>query len=149
MSMVPADPDPDPDSRLPAWEAAAGAAAATEATRRLLDLAGRRGATTVNESRSIPGARRASTKAQIRLEESARKLEESHQRFAALTNGVALDLGMAEDGDRELLSKLRLTVAVEFLEESLRLCEESLADPEAMAIARAALDRLRATSRSG
>ena len=65
--------DPQPG----ALDAAAEAFAAARSARRLLDGAGRRGAAAVNRSHPIPGARRASTKAQASLEDAARKLEEA------------------------------------------------------------------------
>ena len=122
MSDHHADSDPKPK----ALAAAAEAFAAARSARRLLDTAGRRGAVAVNRSRPIPGARRASAKAQASLEESARKLEEARDRWAALMRGIAVDMVAPDDLVRRVES-YALILALDELESSLLACRDAAA----------------------
>jgi len=125
---VPAITDPDGAPIAPqpaALDAAAVAFAATRTARRLLDGAGQRGAAAVIRSRPIPGARRASTKAQASLEEAARKVEESRDRWAALMRGIAVDLEIEAEQLVELVERYALTIGLEQLEAALLACREA------------------------
>lgn len=115
--------DPKPE----ALAAAAEAFAAARTARRLLDTAGRRGAVAVNRSRPIPGARRASAKAQASLEGSARKLEEARDRWAALMRGIAVDMDIAPDDLVRRVESDALTLALDDLESSLLACRDAAA----------------------
>jgi len=143
------DPSGDPVEPQPAALAAAAEAyAAARTARRLLDGAGRRGAAAVVSSRPIPGARRASAKAQASLEESARKLEEARDRWAALMRGIAVDLDIEPEQLVELVERYGLAIALEQLEAALLACREArteLAKPqiEALDAAQAALALVR------
>ena len=123
MSDHHADSDPKPK----ALAAAAEAFAAARSARRLLDTAGRRGAVAVNRSRPIPGARRASAKAQASLEESARKLEEARDRWAALMRGIAVDMDIAPDDLVQRVESYALILALDELESSLLACRDAAA----------------------
>jgi hypothetical protein len=120
----PVDPQPA------ALEAAAEAFAAARKARRLLDVAGQRGAAAVNRSRPIPGARRASVKAQTSLEQSARKLEEARDRWAALMRGIAVDLEIEPDQLVETVERYDLALALEQLEVAIAACREAAASLE-------------------
>ncbi|HVB54220.1 MAG TPA: hypothetical protein VNF24_08550 [Candidatus Acidoferrales bacterium] len=125
------------DPQPAALEAAAEAFAATRTARRLLDGAGQRGAAAVNRSRPIPGARRASIKAQTSLEESALKLEEARDRFAALMRGIAVDLEIETEQLVDLVEQYGLAIALEQLEAALLACREAaaaLATPQIAAL---------------
>src|SRR5580658_8068429 len=116
MSDAPGDPiDPQPA----ALEAAAEAFAAARSARRLLDVAGRRGANAVNRSHPIPGARRASNKAQASLEEAARKLEDARDRWAALMRGIAADLAIEPSQLVAMVEEYAMGIALEELEGAL------------------------------
>lgn len=100
-------------------------------------------------SRSIPGARRASTKAQISLEGAARKLEDARDRWAALMQGIAIDLNIESAALVEQVEALALAVALEQLEDALLACRAALTDRggpplEALESAKIAVERLRA-----
>ncbi|MGH7643146.1 MAG: hypothetical protein ACRENX_09075 [Candidatus Dormibacteria bacterium] len=145
MSEPGAEPvDPQPA----ALYAAAEAFAAARMSRRLLDGAGQRGAAAVIRSRPIPGARRASIKAQTSLEEAALKLEEARDRFAALMRGIAVDLEIEAEQLVPLVERYGLAIALEQLEAALQACREAaaaLASPqiEALDAADAAVRLLR------
>lgn len=107
-----------------ALDAAVRAFAAARSARMLLDVPGRLGADVVTRTRTIGGARRASSKAQAAMELAARKLEEARDRWAALARGLAADLdldpeslvGMVEGravqiGRQELLTIVELWAA--------------------------------------
>jgi hypothetical protein len=137
------------DPQPAALDAAAEAFAAARAARRLLDAAGRRGAAAVNASRPIPGARRASAKAQSSLEESALKLEDARDRWAALMRGIAVDLEIESEQLVEMVERYGLSIALEQLEAALLACREAttaLAVPQidALETAQAAVQVLRA-----
>lgn len=120
-----------------ALAAAAEAFAAARMARRLLDGAGQRGAQAVVRSRPIPGARRASAKAQTSLEESARKLEEARDRWAALMRGIAVGLGLEAEDLVRLVEPYGLAVALDQLEAALLACREAgatLTDPQVGAL---------------
>jgi sirohydrochlorin ferrochelatase len=150
MSDAPGDPiDPQPA----ALEAAAEAFAAARSARRLLDVAGRRGANAVNRSHPIPGARRASNKAQASLEEAARKLEDARDRWAALMRGIAADLAIEPARLVTMVEQQGLAIALEELEEALHGARDAAAsqvgsDPQVLAAAESALQVLRASKRS-
>ncbi|MGH7705393.1 MAG: hypothetical protein ACRENY_05950 [Candidatus Dormibacteria bacterium] len=111
--------------RRVALEAAAAAFASAQAARRLLDGPGRRGAAAVNAAQPIPGARRASGKAQARMEESARRVEDARDRWAALMRGIAVDLDLAPELLSEIVQRHSLAVSLDLLEEALRACRDS------------------------
>ncbi len=115
--------DPEPA----ALAAAADAFAAARTARRLLDAAGLRGAEAVNRSRPIPGARRASDKAQASLEEAARKLEDARDRWAALMRGIAVDLGVEPDRLVGMVEHHALEIGLEQLEAALLACRDAAA----------------------
>ena len=122
------EPERDPvDPQHGALEAAAQAFAAARLARRVLDGAGRRGAAAVNRSRPIPGARRASNKAQARLEDSARKLEDSRDRWAALMRGIAADLNIEPSQLVATVEQYALEIALEELEAALLAASEAAA----------------------
>lgn len=97
--------DQEADSRTlrEALDAAVGAFTAARSARMLLDVPGRLGADVVTRTRSIGGARRASTKAQAAMELAAHKLEEARDRWAALARGLAADLDMPPETLVELV----------------------------------------------
>jgi len=135
-------------------EAAAQAFAAARSARRLLDVAGRRGANAVNRSQPIPGARRASNKAQASLEEAARKLEDARDRWAALMRGIAADLAIEPGGLVTMVDRYGMGIALEELEEALSDVRDAAASqggPEAqvLAAAESALELLRGSGRTG
>jgi hypothetical protein len=149
MSDAPSDAvDPQPA----ALEAAAEAFAAARSARRLLDGAGRRGATAVNRSHPIPGARRASNKAQASLEEAARRLEDARDRWAALMRGIAADLGVEPSRLVSMVEQYGMGIALEELEDALLGARDAAAsrggsEPDALAAAETALQLLRAAAR--
>ncbi|MGC1184213.1 MAG: hypothetical protein WBA31_03555 [Candidatus Dormiibacterota bacterium] len=149
MSAGPEDRDPQPD----ALAAAAEAFAAARSARRLLDTAGRRGAVAVNQSRPIPGARRASAKAQASLEESAHKLEEARDRWAALMRGIAVDMSIAPEDLVQRVESYALGLALDDLESSLLACRDAAAAlgqdvSQALETARTAIRLMRPNSGS-
>ncbi len=97
--------DQEADSRTlrEALDAAVGAFTAARSARMLLDVPGRLGADVVTRTRSIGGARRASTKAQAAMELAAHKLDEARDRWAALARGLAADLDMPPESLVELV----------------------------------------------
>jgi hypothetical protein len=139
------------DQQSLALAAAAEAFAAARSARRLLDTAGRRGAAAVQRSQPISGARRASIKAQGSLEESARKLEEARDRWAALMRGIAVDLSLEPE---ELVGRVEtyaLALALEDLEVSLLACRQAATSlgadaTQALETAQTALRLLRESS---
>ncbi|HUY24944.1 MAG TPA: hypothetical protein VMV09_06535 [Candidatus Saccharimonadales bacterium] len=151
MSDAPSEAgDPQPA----ALAAAAEAFAAARSARRLLDSAGQRGANAVNRSHPIPGARRASNKAQASLEEAARKLEEARDRWAALMRGIAADLAIEPSRLVTMVEEYALGIALEELEESLRGARDAVSSmggsgPDALAAAESALQLLRGEERPG
>jgi hypothetical protein len=116
----PSDVDHKPDALM----AAAEAFLAARSARRLLDEAGRLGAAAVVRSRPIPGARRASSKAQASLEESAHKLEEARDRWAALMRGIAVDLNIDPEQLADQVEAHAFEIALADLEVSLLACRE-------------------------
>ena len=150
MSDAPSDAgDPQPA----ALAAAAEAFAAARSARRLLDSAGQRGANAVNRSHPIPGARRASNKAQASLEEAARKLEEARDRWVALMRGIAADLAIEPGLLVSMVEEYALGIALEELEEALRGARDAVtalggSGPDALAAAESALQLLRAEQRT-
>jgi hypothetical protein len=151
MSDTPAEAvDPQPA----ALAAAAEAFAAARSARRLLDGAGRRGADAVNRSHPIPGARRASNKAQASLEEAARKLEDARDRWAALMRGIAADLAIEPSRLVTMVEEYAMGIALEELAEALRGARDAAASlggsgSDALAAAESALHLLRAEERPG
>jgi len=142
------------DPQPAALAAAAEAFAAARSARRLLDGAGQRGANAVNRSHPIPGARRASNKAQASLEEAARKLEEARDRWGALMRGIAADLAIEPSRLVTMVEEYAMGIALEELEEALRGAREAAASlggsrPDALAAAESALQLLRAEERPG
>jgi hypothetical protein len=136
------------DQQALALEAAAEAFAAARGARRLLDTAGRRGAAAVQRSQPIPGARRASVKAQASLEESAHKLENARDRWAALMRGIAVDLSLEPEELVGRVESYALDLALEDLEVSLLACREAATSvgadvTEALETAQTALRLLR------
>ncbi|HEY6537422.1 MAG TPA: hypothetical protein VI138_00070 [Candidatus Dormibacteraeota bacterium] len=136
------------DPRPQALEAAAAAFAATRTARRLLDAAGRRGALAVNRSRPIPGARKASGKAQAKLEDSAQSLEGARERWGALMGGIATDLDISTADLAARVESHAFLAALEQLEACLAACREAAGDLdraalEALDLAQAAVLRLR------
>ncbi len=105
---VEAAPQTD-DVVLAAMQAAVRAFVAARDARVLLDTPGRLGANAVSRSRTISGARRASHKAQAKVEGSARQLEEARDRWGALARGLAAD----RDVEPEQLASLISTAASE------------------------------------
>jgi hypothetical protein len=151
MNAPPGDAiDPQPA----ALDAAAEAFAAARSARRLLDVAGRRGANAVNRSHPIPGARRASHKAQASLEEAARKLEDARDRWAALMRGIAADLAIEPARLVTMVEQHGMGIALEELEEALRGARDAAAahgdpGPEVLAAAESALQLLRQSEQTG
>jgi ketopantoate reductase len=140
------------DPQPAALDAASQAFAASRSARRLLDGAGRRGAAAVIRSQPIPGARRASHKAQAALEECARKLEEARDRWAALMRGIAADLNLEPALLVEKVEKYALEIAIEETAAALANARDAATAlgsvaPEALAMAQAALDQLGPWSR--
>lgn len=132
------------DTQRAALEAAAQAFAAARSARRFLDGAGRRGAAAVKRSRAIPGARRASNKAQTNLEDSARKLEAARDRWAALMRGLAADLNIEPSLLVAAVERYALDIALEELEAALLGARDAAAllggaPPEALAASQRAL----------
>ncbi|MFZ0995834.1 MAG: hypothetical protein WAO09_07650 [Candidatus Dormiibacterota bacterium] len=147
-------PDDLVDPQPAALEAAAEAFAAARSARRLLDVAGRRGAEAVNRSRPIPGARRASNKAQTSLEEAARKLEDARDRWAALMRGIAADLAIEPSRLVTMVEQHGMAIALEELEAALRGARDAAAaqggsHAPALTAAESALQLLRSTERPG
>ncbi|MGH7611291.1 MAG: hypothetical protein ACREN4_04660 [Candidatus Dormibacteria bacterium] len=107
-SAIASDTTSGPTAEEQALEAALLALGAARSARRLLDPAGRLGAAAVVRARPLRGARRASNKAQAAIEESARKLEESRDRWGALAQGLLtdLELSQAEMASRSALATL-------------------------------------------
>ncbi|MHB8323156.1 MAG: hypothetical protein ACYDHB_01825 [Candidatus Dormibacteria bacterium] len=86
------EPAPQTDDVvLAAMHAAIRAFVAARDARVLLDTPGRLGANAVSRSGTISGARRASNKAQAKVEGAARQLEEARDRWGALARGLAAD----------------------------------------------------------
>jgi hypothetical protein len=147
-------PDDHVDPQPAALEAAAEAFAAARSARRLLDVAGRRGASAVNRSHPIPGARRASNKAQASLEEAARKLEDARDRWAALMRGIAADLAIDPSLLVTMVNRYGMGIALEELEEALGGVRDAAAsqgesDSQVLAAAESALQLLRESERTG
>lgn len=151
MSDAPSEAvDPQPA----ALAAAAEAFAAARSARRLLDGAGRRGANAVNRSHPIPGARRASNKAQASLEEAARKLEDARDRWAALMRGIAADLAIEPSRLVAMVEEYAMGIALEELAEALQGARDAAASQggsghEALAVAESALQFIRAAAPPG
>lgn len=98
MANSPDTQHPDHDARTAAaLQAAVAAFAAARSGRILLDSPGRLGADAVQRAQAIPGARRASQKAQAEVAESARRLERARDRWGALMRGLAADLDLAPE----------------------------------------------------
>ncbi len=106
---------------------AAAAFASARLTRRLLDQPGVRGAATVVSAEPVRGARRASRKAQAKLEEAARCLEESRDRWAALMRGLAVDLERDPESLVDLVEELALRQSIEQAETTLSAAADSAA----------------------
>jgi hypothetical protein len=147
-------PDDRIDPQPAALDAAAEAFASARSARRLLDVAGRRGANAVNRSHPIPGARRASNKAQTSLEEAARKLEDARDRWAALMRGIAADLAIEPSRLVDMVDQHVMGIALEELEEALRGARDAATSqggsaPQVLAAAESALQLMRGSERTG
>ncbi len=114
MSQPDSGPGPD------ALEAVVRAFVASRLARRLVDQSGEVGALAVQRCRPISGARRASNKAQVALEEAARDLEQARDRWGALARGLGADLAIIEE---ELAERTRAHVLELALGQALRSLE--------------------------
>jgi hypothetical protein len=142
-------PSEEVDPQPAALAAAAEAFAAARSARRLLDAAGQRGANAVNRSHPIPGARRASNKAQASLEEAARKLEDARDRWAALMRGIAADLAIEPSQLVAMVEEYAMGIALEELEGALQGARDAAATRggsghQALAAAESALQLMHA-----
>ena len=132
----------------PALGAAVNAFVAARNARVLLDTPGRLGANAVARTRPISGARRASGKAQAKMEQAAHELEQARDRWGALMRGLADDLDL---GSEELI-QMTESAAIEIsIQNALSALEAGLAaahvrpDPKALALLQEALTLLRRT----
>jgi hypothetical protein len=142
-------PSEEVDPQPAALAAAAEAFAAARSARRLLDGAGQRGANAVNRSHPIPGARRASNKAQASLEEAARRLEDARDRWAALMRGIAADLAIEPSRLVAIVEEYAMGIALDELEGALQGARDAAATRggsghQALAAAERALQIMRA-----
>lgn len=134
MNQIPDPPAPGDapsDPHRAALLAAIEAFAASRNGRRLLDNSGRLGADAVSRARPIPGARRASHRAQTALEEAAVQVERARDRWGALMQGLADDLDL---GPQDLVPMVNDSAA------RLAVQDARAATGAALAAARAAGD---------
>lgn len=103
----------DADPVLAAMEAAVLAFVAASDARILLDTSGRLGANTVTRTRAISGARRASNKAQGKVEAAAKDLEEARDRWGALARGLAADRDVEPHALSALMGRAAASLALQ------------------------------------
>ncbi len=135
------------DQVLAAMEAAVLAFVAAREARILLDTPGRLGANTVTRVRAISGARRASNKAQAKVEAAAKAMEEARDRWGALARGLAADRDVTPHDLSVLIGRAAAAMS---LQDAVAVTRRALAsaleapDPEAARVAklRAALRAL-------
>ncbi|MHB8313190.1 MAG: hypothetical protein ACYDD0_07830 [Candidatus Dormibacteria bacterium] len=116
MSQIPDPPpagDAIPDPHRAALLAAIEAFAGSRSGRRLLDNPGRLGADAVSRARPIPGARRASHRAQTALEDAAARMERARDRWGALMQGLADDRDVSQQDLVSMVNQSAARVAIQ------------------------------------